>query len=235
MPEHRHDVGVVKLSWALHQLFYWPQQSQYWIQKSIWKFCPGEGKTVLRSDVIECDVIIFYANSHQFPISWGKNMTKSCHKKLPSCIKIRKLWLSFKEDKCHMKLWLKPITSNTAVKNWFEICSSMNNLIHIYQILQVWSLSSSFKSKRWTAGMKYLVGLFLLFLLPSFIHSDPKWFHDLQPAENRAASQRVKTYCEPRSVLFHSHSSKLYSCIINTEHLCGELKFISLFHVLPHK
>lgn len=30
---------------------------------------------------------------------------------------------------------------------------------------------------------------------PSFIHSDPKWFHDLQPAENRASSQREKTYC----------------------------------------
>lgn len=124
---------------------------------------------------------------------------------------------------CHHLLLL----GATAVKFGFICCSSVNKLIHIHQILQVWSLSSSFKSKRWTAGMKYLAGLFLLFLrLPSFIHSDPKWFHDLQPAENRAASQRVKTYCGPRSVLFNSHSSKLYSCIINTEHLCGEFKFI---------
>lgn len=105
--------------------------------------------------------------------------------------------------------------------------SVSNILIQIYQIVLVWSFSSSFKSKRWTAGMKYLASLFLLFLcLPSFIHSDPKWFYDLQPAENRAASQRVKTYCGPRSVLFHSHSSKLHSCIINAEHLCGEFKFI---------
>lgn len=68
---------------------------------------------------------------------------------------------------------------------------------------------------------------------PSFIHSDPKWFHDLQPAENRASSQREKTYCGSetcsRSVLFHSHAAKLCLYTINTVHLCQESVYQACF------
>lgn len=107
----------------------------------------------------------------------------------------------------------------------FRFYFSVNRLIHICQ--NSGDLIKISSQKRWTVGIKYLASLLMLLLrLPLFIHSDPKWFHDLQPAKNRATSQRVKTYCGPCSVLFHSHSFKLHLCIINTEHLCGELKFI---------
>lgn len=56
--EHRNDAEAVKLSWTLHQHIHWPQQSQYWIQKSIWNFCTGKEKQHW-SNVTECDVIIF--------------------------------------------------------------------------------------------------------------------------------------------------------------------------------
>lgn len=73
--EHRNDVQAAKLRWTLHQHIHWPQQSRYWIQKPIWKFCTGVENS---AEVTLLSVtLLFSSNSHQFPISRGRNMTKS--------------------------------------------------------------------------------------------------------------------------------------------------------------